>query len=294
MPIKDILNKVANKEAIEDQEYNELGAWVQQYPTAAPVINKMVQGGAEAMSPDELSLVQMHLDAYKGVEAREAPGRELEDTAAMETTLGSKIKDLTASFGGRASAAVPKVAQKGVGFLADLAVRGMAAKTFRPDAVPADFRQKVEEGVGKAGTKSMEKVIELLERGRGVEKGEAKTTAASMASDFADEIAQKTVYQEMKSPELLARQQLSRAATKAFEKRGGGLAGAAAEPGSRGQGLGHGSGVARQHGRGSVADCRRCHGDRCVGHRRCRGIRRGGDAGRRHWRAGVRRPHGAS
>ena len=233
MPIKDILNKVANKEAIEDQEYNELGAWVQQYPTAAPIVNKMMQGGAEAMSPDELSLVQMHLDASKRVEAREAPRRELEAAATRGTTLGSKIKDLAASFG-EASAAVPGMAQKSVGFLADLTARGMAAKALRPNAVPADFRQKVEEGVGKVGTKSMEKVIELLERGRGVEKSEAKATAARMASDFADDESLKKVYQEMKSPELLARQQLSQErATKAFESRGGGLAGAAAELGSQ-------------------------------------------------------------
>ena len=246
MPIKDILNKVANKEAIDDQEYNELGAWVQQYPTAAPIVNKMMQDGAEAVSLHEFSLVQRQVNEYKAFEKMMADRRELEAAATRRTTLGSKIKDLAASFG-EASAAVPGMVQKSVGFVADYLARQapmslemadpIAAEEYRQQQqqnIPVDFRQKVEDGVGKAGTKFMENYVELQLRKSGVEKSKAKAYAANMASDFADDESLKKVYQEMKSPELLARQQLSQErATNAFKSRGGGLAGAAAELGSQ-------------------------------------------------------------
>ena len=52
MPINDILNKVAYKEAIGDQEYSELGAWVQKYPTAAPVVNQPEAGDLDSGAPN--------------------------------------------------------------------------------------------------------------------------------------------------------------------------------------------------------------------------------------------------
>lgn len=246
MPIKDILNKVAYKEAIADQEYDELGAWVQQYPTAAPIINKMMQGGAEALSQDEISLVRMHLGASDRVEAREAPRRELEAAATRGTTLGSKLTDLKASFGEMA-AAVPGVAQKSAGFLADLVARAAplslvmdgigAAEEYQGrqgEVLPKDFRQQVEAGVGAVGTKAVEKIIEGVARKARFAPEKAKDLATSMAADFADETSLAKYYADQKSPELLARQQLSKErADKAFESRGGGIAGAAAQLGSQ-------------------------------------------------------------
>ena len=124
-----ILNKVANLEGIDQDEYNELSGFAKKYPQAAPLLNRLMEGGKNALSPEEHFIIQRSIEgSVGGLDAQQAMARaELEDAATRKTTLGSKLQDLTGSFG-QMAAKVPETIQQGIGLAADVILQGGAAK----------------------------------------------------------------------------------------------------------------------------------------------------------------------
>lgn len=210
-----ILNKVANLQAIDQDEYNELSGFVQKYPMTAPLVDRLVQQGGEALSPDEHYIIKQSLEgSVSSRDAQQAMARgELEETASRGVGIGTKLKDLVASFGVDA-AGVPEAIQRGIGLTADVILRGGAAKAGVPESQRNEFLKKA--GVDSPTTVARD------------------VAAAIPLSQIAETDALRTMYEGMKSPELKARQQLSQErADQAYQGKGGGVSGALAEAGSK-------------------------------------------------------------
>ena len=214
-----ILNKVANLEGIDQDEYNELSGFAQKYPQAAPLLDRLMEGGKDALSPEEHFIIQKSIEgSLSSRDAQQARDRaELEATANRGTGIGTKLKDLAASFG-VGSAGVPETIQRGIGFAADALLRGAAAKA----GVPEDQRNAF---LASAGIKSPTTVAQDV-------------SSAIPLAELAQTDALKTMYEGMKSPELKARQQLSQErAEQAYQGKGGGVLGTLAEAGSKAKDL---------------------------------------------------------
>lgn len=211
-----ILNKVANLQAIDQDEYNELSGFVQKYPMTAPLVDRLVQQGGEALSPDEHYIIKQSLEgSVSSRDAQQAMARgELEETASRGVGIGTKLKDLVASFGVDA-AGVPEAIQRGIGFTADYLARQAPPSLEMADPMAAaEYRQQQEKNIPKDFRQQVEAAVPL--------------------ASIAETDVLRTMYEGMKSPELKARQQLSQErADQAYQGKGGGVSGALAEAGSK-------------------------------------------------------------